>query len=132
VNQPGFTSISLDAAVHLAVGAGRASAAFQTFLYRQQGMALEPRDGLLKSAKRMSLAQRRIPEAAFLGRANWDHKRGTIVLAPPFDLAQSLYADHVIFRWRKDGRDYVVSLHAWEPFTQAYETLHRMVNTLPG
>ena len=37
-----------------------------------------------------------------------------------------------MFRWRQSGETFVVGMHAWEPFSEAYATLRRVVTSLPG
>jgi hypothetical protein len=38
-----------------------------------------------------------------------------------------MYGDHVIFRWKIGGVEYMISIHGWEPFTQAISTLRKIV-----
>ena len=35
------------------------------------------------------------------------------------------------FRWSSGAGDYLVSLHAWEPLTEAVATLQAIVESLP-
>lgn len=53
-------------------------------------------------------------------------RRGTLVLAPAFP-AGGVDADHLIFRWRQDGHEYALSLHAWQPVDRCVATLHALV-----
>jgi|GEM_PF-1762514 len=79
------------------------------------------RDGLLREAR---------TEPAYLGRATWRGKAGSIALSPPYPLGGS-QADHVVFRWRSGPTTYLIGMHAWEPFTEALATLRRVVASLP-
>jgi hypothetical protein len=82
---------------------------------------VSPRDGLMRVGRRKPL---------LLGPATWNGKRGSVALAPGFPLGGS-QGNHVLFRWNAGGRTYVVGLHGWEPFNEAYATLRRVVASLP-
>jgi hypothetical protein len=85
------------------------------------GPAFTPRNGLVRSARR---------RAVLLGRVTWAGKRGSVALAAGFPAGGS-QGNHVMFRWRRGRETYVVGLHAWEPFREAYATLRRVVESLP-
>jgi hypothetical protein len=57
-------------------------------------------------------------------------KKGVVALAPPYNTVSSIHGDHIIFRWKQAGTDYVLSLHAWEPFSECFATLRAMVESL--
>lgn len=65
-----------------------------------------------------------------LGRVVWGGKHGSVALAPGYPVGGS-QGNHVMFRWRDKGATYVVGMHAWEPFTEAYTTLRRIIASLP-
>ena len=65
-----------------------------------------------------------------LGAAAWGGRQGSVALAPGYPVGGS-QGNHVMFRWREGGETFVVGLHAWEPFTEAYATLRRIVASLP-
>jgi hypothetical protein len=79
------------------------------------------RDGLVHERR-----DRPIP----LGSVRWAGRRGSVALAPGYPTGGS-QGGHVMFRWRERGTEYVVGMHAWEPFTEAYSTLRRIVASLP-
>jgi hypothetical protein len=83
--------------------------------------AVAPRDGLVRERR---------PKPVLLGRATWGGRRGSLALAPSYPLGGS-QGNHVMFRWREDSETYVVGMHAWEPFSEAYATLRRVVASLP-
>ena len=83
--------------------------------------AVEPRDGLVREERQ---------RAVLLGRVAWGGKAGTVVLAPPYPSGGS-QGNHVVFRWRAGRTTYLVGMHAWEPFSEAYATLRRIVSSLP-
>ena len=85
------------------------------------GKPVRPRNGLVRTERRRPVA---------LGHVNWGGKRGSVALAPGFPTGGS-QGNHVMFRWRRGGETYVVGLHAWEPFGEAYATLRRVVESLP-
>jgi len=55
---------------------------------------------------------------------------GTLALVAPYLLGGE-QGDHVIFVWHTRTSDYVIGLHAWEPFTQAVSTLRAIVESSP-
>lgn len=61
-----------------------------------------------------------------LGSARWAGRSGRLLLAPSFPRGGML-GNHLVFRWRGRQREYVVSLHAWEPLTEAAATLKAVV-----
>lgn len=81
-----------------------------------------PHDGLVREDR---------SGPVLLGAATWRGENGSIALAPGYPLGGS-QGNHVMFRWRERGNEYVVGMHAWEPFTEAYATLRRVVASLPN
>lgn len=53
-------------------------------------------------------------------------RRGRLLLVPASPPGGAL-GNHLVFRWREDGVDLVVSLHAWEPLREAASTLRAVV-----
>jgi hypothetical protein len=70
-------------------------------------------------------------ETRVLRRANWEGRRGTLLLAAPYPRG-GLMGDHLIFRWREGRREYAVSLHTWEPFQETVDTLEAIVASMPS
>ncbi len=58
----------------------------------------------------------------------WAGPPGVLLLAPPYPLG-GLESNHLILRWRRDGIDYEVSLHGWEPFTEVPPVLEAVVRS---
>jgi hypothetical protein len=85
------------------------------------GPATTPRDGLAREDRSSAL---------LLGRVTWGGRRGMVILAPPYPAGGS-QGNHVLFRWRRGGMTYVLGMHAWEPFREAFATLRRVVRSLP-
>lgn len=56
-------------------------------------------------------------------------KAGTLALAPPY-LYAGMAGNHLIFRWRQNGRSYALSLHAWEPFLETVATLRAIIESI--
>jgi hypothetical protein len=83
--------------------------------------AVAPADGLVHTERK---------QPVFLGRVTWGGRRGSVALAPGFPTGGS-QGNHVMFRWRQGRDEYVVGLHAWEPFSESYATLRRVVAGLP-
>ena len=52
-----------------------------------------------------------------------------LVLAPSFP-SGGAHADHLVYSWKERGLEHVVSLHAWEPATEAVRTLHAIVRSI--
>ena len=71
------------------------------------------RDGLLKSKR---------DEPLSFGLVTWGNTRGLLFLAPPFPTGGYL-GDHLVFVWKAGDSSKAVSLHAWEPLTEAGATL---------
>jgi hypothetical protein len=82
---------------------------------------VKPRDGLVRTERTRPL---------LFGNVSWGGKRGSVALAPGYPAGGS-QGNHVMFRWRQGGETYVVGMHAWEPFREAYATLRRVVLSLP-
>jgi hypothetical protein len=86
------------------------------------GPLVRARDGLLR---------RQRPQPLLLGRPSWNGRHGELALAPAFPAGGS-QGNHLVFRWRQGGAEYVLGLHAWEPLSEAVATLRRMVGSLPA
>jgi hypothetical protein len=115
---------------HIVIEAGDLRHAYQTFAYPQSGRPVRVVAGLLRSSPRMRAAREHIPHALFIGEFRWGGRTGTVTLAPPDRYVDSLIAGHFAFRWTQGDRDYVVSLHAWEPAPEALATLRAVVASL--
>jgi hypothetical protein len=85
------------------------------------GPPVHARDGLVRRAR-----QRPLP----LGSARWGGRSGSLALIPGYPVGGSM-GDHLVFRWREDGYEYLVSLHAWEPFHETVAMLRRIVESIP-
>jgi hypothetical protein len=109
---PGFAHVNIEAG-KLTDGP------WQPFTYPHRGTATPVRNGLLFSRVYKRASNRHNPYALYLGHARWSGRRGTLAVAPPYTIVDSLDAGHLIFRWRQGGRDRAISLHAWEPFLEA-------------
>lgn len=103
---------------HISIAAGNIinSRAF-AFQYPTSGKPVPLRDGLFDGAHSRAL---------FLSRARVGDKEGTLVLAPSYPRG-GMQGDHVIFRWKVGRVEYMISIHGWEPFTQAISTLRKIV-----
>ncbi len=67
--------------------------------------------------------------AIAFGRYKFGDVEGELVLAPAM---QAMDGDHLIYRWRSGQHEYAVSLHAWEPLTEAASTLRAIVAAVPA
>jgi hypothetical protein len=65
------------------------------------------------------------------GRVRWAGREGLLSLAPSFPTGGFL-ANHLNFVWREHGVQHTLSLHAWEPLTEAAALLRTMVERLPS
>lgn len=83
--------------------------------------SVRSRDGLLRRSG---------SEALWLGKETWSGITGELVLAPPWP-SGGLFGNHLIFRFGTEARGRVVSLHAWEPFSEAVATLKAVVASTP-
>lgn len=83
--------------------------------------AARPRDGMVHEER---------SRPVLFGRVNWGGRPGTVALAPAYPNGGS-QGNHVVFRWQDGRSTYLVGMHAWEPFTEAYTTLRRVVASLP-
>jgi hypothetical protein len=72
------------------------------------------------------LMRRKRSQALFFGRHRWGGRTGALFLAPPFIYGGQL-GNHLCYRWRERGIDYLVSLHGWEPLPDAAATLRAIV-----
>jgi hypothetical protein len=68
------------------------------------------------------------PTALFLGQVRFGKRSGTLVLAPSYP-AGGMVGDHLIFYWKTNAVDHMISLHGWEPFLQLVATLRAMVDS---
>jgi hypothetical protein len=64
-----------------------------------------------------------------LGRRTWGGHTGKLYLGPPYGSNGGMLGNHLIFRWRSDEIDYVISLHAWEPLSEAELVLRRITES---
>lgn len=85
-------------------------------------------DELQRARLRDGLMRRKRPRSLDLGPTRWAGRSGRLLLAPAFPNG-GMHGNHLIFRWRDGGRDYALSLHAWEPLTEAAATLRAMVSS---
>jgi hypothetical protein len=119
--------------IHVVVQGGDLSDAFETFTYSESRI-VSAADGVMRSAERRRLGalgqSGETPMGLFFGERRWSGRHGDLILAPPFTYTDSIHADHLIFLWRSDGTAYAVSLHAWEPFTEAVATLRAVVSSV--
>lgn len=60
------------------------------------------------------------------GLRRWGGHTGVLFLAPSYPFGGQI-GGHLTFWWRKHGYGYVISLHAWEPLTQAARVLRTIV-----
>jgi hypothetical protein len=77
-------------------------------------------DGLLRRTR---------AHAVCFGPVTLGGRSGDLTLAPSFPHG-GVVSDHLVFRWRERGRRYSLSLHAWEPLTEAATTLSRIAAAL--
>lgn len=106
----------LMAHIEILAGAVERGAAFE---YPTRAVPL--RDGILRRARTRAL---------FFGPLTWGGRSGRLFLAPPY-LHGGVLGNHLVFRWREDDTEYVLSLHAWEPLRETAATLKAMVESLP-
>jgi hypothetical protein len=103
---------------HIVVAAGDLAQAFE-FKW--------PPPRSTRPPERLLFANRKRP--VLLEKPTWGGRDGQLVLLHPFPLG-GIHGDHLAFRWRDAGVDYVLSLHAWAPFSEARATLRAMVEEL--
>lgn len=77
-------------------------------------------DGAMARARSHTLA---------LGRRAWGGHTGKLYLGPPYGSNGGTLGNHLIYRWHGDRADYVISLHAWEPLSEAEVLLRRVVES---
>ena len=75
-----------------------------------------------------AMARTRSHTLAF-GRRTWGSRAGKLYLGPPYGSNGGMLGNHLIFRWRDREVDYVISLHAWEPLSEAEGVLRRIVES---
>lgn len=75
------------------------------------------------------LTRHRRAKAIALGRYGFGSVVGELVLAPT---THAMDAGHVIFRGRSARWEFAMSLHAWEPLTEAVSTLRAIVRSAPA
>lgn len=85
-------------------------------------------DNLRRAALRDGLMRRKRTRSLDLGARRWAGRSGRLLLAPEFPNG-GMHGNHLIFRWRDGGREYVLSLHGWEPLTEAAATLEAVVSS---
>jgi hypothetical protein len=95
-----------------------------------RGLAPIWSQGVRRERLRDELMRERRPYLLRFGPVRWAGRKGWLELAPPY-LRGGMLGNHLIFRWTHRGREYLVSLHAWEPLTEAAETLRRIVASTP-
>ncbi len=64
------------------------------------------------------------------GRRRWGGHRGSLFLAPSYPYGGQI-GGHLSFWWRTGNKGYVVSIHAWEPLTEAARVLRAVVASTP-
>jgi len=79
------------------------------------------RDGILRRERKAAVS---------FGRVRWAGREGVLFLAPSFPTGGFL-GNHLNFVWRERGMQHTLSLHAWEPLTEAAAMLRTMVERLP-
>jgi hypothetical protein len=65
------------------------------------------------------------------GRVRWGGRSGILQLMPSWP-GGGMLGNHLVFSWREQKREYALSLHGWEPLTEAAATLRAMVKSLPS
>jgi hypothetical protein len=88
-------------------------------------------DDLRRVALRDGLMRRRRDRSLGFGTVRWAGRAGELFLAPSYPRGGML-GNHLVFHWREGRREYVVSLHAWEPLTEAAATLKAIVASTPA
>lgn len=73
-------------------------------------------------ALRYGLLKAKRDEPVSFGLVTWGKTRGLLFLAPPFPTGGYL-GNHLVFVWKTGAASKAVSLHAWEPLTEAAATL---------
>jgi hypothetical protein len=79
-------------------------------------------------AFRAGLMRRKRDRSLGFGTVRWAGRVGQLSLAPSYPRGGML-GNHLLFRWRAGRRDYVVSVHAWEPLADAAATLRAVVTS---
>ena len=88
-------------------------------------------DDLRAAALRDGLMRRKRERSLGFGTLRWAGRSGELLLAPSYPRGGML-GNHLVFRWRDGRREYALSLHAWEPLTEAAATLKAIVASTPG
>jgi hypothetical protein len=83
-------------------------------------------DGLRRAVLRDGLMRRKRERSFAFGIVEWAGRSGELLLAPSYPRGGML-GNHLVFRWRGGRREYVLSLHGWEPLTEAAATLRAVV-----
>jgi hypothetical protein len=86
-----------------------------------RGPGTPPQNGQAETPRRQAL---------LLGQMTWGGIRGQLELAPSNGPGALVYFHYLVFRWRSDGHDVAIGLHAWEPFHETVQTLHAMIDRL--
>jgi hypothetical protein len=106
---------------HLVIAGGVVERVAPIFEDLVRARPVRLRNGLMRS--------KRVRPLSF-GRVRWKGLAGDLFLAPSYPLGGML-GNHLVFRWGVDRR-YLVSLHGWEPLTEAAATLRAIVASTPA
>jgi hypothetical protein len=60
-----------------------------------------------------------------LGQRDWTANPGRLVFGDCF-------GNHLCYRWRQNGREYQIDLHAWDPVTETTHVLRAIVSSTPS
>lgn len=116
--------------VHLVVEGGQIQPSLDVLVYLRR-QPVDSKDGLIDGPEARRALSKNPPRALYLGRRTWGGKRGELILAPPYESVVSIHGGHVLFVWGEGKAGYVLSLHAWEPFTESERTLQAIVESIP-
>jgi hypothetical protein len=84
--------------------------------------------GVRRSRLRDGVMPERRSHLLRFGTRTWAGKKGWLELAPSY-LRGGMLGNHLNFRWGPRGDERLVSMHAWEPLTEAEATLRRIVES---
>lgn len=108
--------------VHVVLQSGRGLVRAYPFAIPSQGVGTPLTNELLKSARSTPV---------LISTATWGGRRGVVVLMPPYSMAETIDAGHLVFLWSDGGSDSEVSVHAWSPASQVLPTLQAIVESIP-
>ena len=114
--------------VHLVVEGGEIRTSLDVLLYSRRQPVVS-KDGLLDGPEAGRASSENPPRALYLGQRAWGGKHGELILAPGYERVVSIHGGHLLFAWGSGKTGYIVSLHAWEPFTAAERTLKAIVES---